>query len=219
MTEIKKIEERYQRRKEIPIIDNFYFRYFAKSERELIFHKKVSKLFDTNTSKILEIGAGNGDNLLFFKRLGFKWHNIYANELLPERFIDLKNNLPTATLIPGNALDLNFQNEFDIVFQSTVFTSILDDDFKRKLALKMMQVVKKDGIILWYDFTFDNPKNPDVKGIKKSEIKSLFREAKYIDFQKVTLAPPISRRIGRFYNPINSLFPFLRTHIIAVIKL
>ena len=35
----------------------------------------------------------------------------------------------------GNAADLRFPNgSFDIVFQFTVFTSILDPDLKRKVA-------------------------------------------------------------------------------------
>ena len=56
----------------------------------------------------------------------------------------------------------------------------------------MLRVLKKEGIILWYDFSYDNPKNPDVKGIKKEEIINLFPNCKFT-FNKVTLAPPIVR--------------------------
>jgi len=95
---------------------------------------------------------------------------------------------------------------------------VLDAELKQRLADKMMDMVKPEGIILWYDFMFDNPRNKHVNGINKAEIKKLFAKGKDIQFNKVTLAPPISRRLYRIYSFINTLFPFLRTHIIAVIK-
>jgi hypothetical protein len=97
--------------------------------------------------------------------------------------------------------------------------NMLDPGFRRELALKMMQMVKADGLILWYDFKYDNPYNKNVKGVTKNEIRKLFMEAGEIKFYSVTLAPPIGRRISTLYNLINFVFPFLRTHLIAVIKL
>jgi hypothetical protein len=82
----------------------------------------------------------------------------------------------------------------------------------------MFAMTKKDGLILWYDFKYNNPKNKDVKGIGKNKIRELFKQAKTIEFHNVTLAPPIGRKVKRFYNLVNFLFPFLRTHVIAVIK-
>ncbi|MGA2406167.1 MAG: class I SAM-dependent methyltransferase [Bacteroidales bacterium] len=221
MNEIRNIEDRYKKRSENPKKENFYFQYFAKSERELIYSEIVNKYWKSNfrSCKILEIGAGGGDNLLFFHRLGIPWQNIFANELLMERVCLLRENLKSSTIISGDALDLDYDHYFDIVFQSTVFTSILDNNFKRELALKMMKMVKENGIILWYDFKYNNPYNPDVKGVNKKEIRELFKEANEIVFHNVTLAPPIGRRINKWYNLFNFLFPFFRTHLITVVKL
>jgi 2-polyprenyl-3-methyl-5-hydroxy-6-metoxy-1,4-benzoquinol methylase len=221
MNEVQNIRNRFSRRSEHPAKRNLYFEYFIKSERELKYYEIINSHAQENLRnyRIMEIGAGGGDNLLFFHRLGIAWQNLYANELLEERVGMLEENLKSSVIIPGNALDLKFDKAFDVVFQSTVFTSVLDRNFKRELALKMMKMVKKDGIILWYDFKYDNPFNKDVKGVSKKEIKELFKEAHYIDFHSVTLAPPIGRRIGRWYNLFNFLFPFLRTHLIGVIKL
>ena len=155
--------------------------------------------------------------MIALKRFGFAWDNIYANELLDDRVEILVKNLPNSNIYSGDALKLEFKNYFDVVFQSTVFTSILDFDFKQKLANKMFDMAKDDGLILWYDFKYNNPNNPDVKGVDKSEIKRLFSNSKKIIFHNVTLAPPIGRKVGKFYNLFNALFPFLRTHIIAEI--
>src|SRR3989440_8774150 len=64
---------------------------------------------------------------------------------------------PRSTLFPyttlfrsGGALALR-SDSFDVVMQVTVFTSILDPDLKRRVALEMLRVVKQDGLILWYE--------------------------------------------------------------------
>jgi len=222
--ETQKIVNQYERRKNDEKVrrhsENFYFNHYAQSERELIYTEIIKKHFSSPDSiKLLEIGAGTGGNIFIFKRIGFKWENIYANELLPDRFEVLKNTFPEIKTYEGDACDIEFnkENSFDIVFQSTVFTSILDFDFKLKLANKMWSLLNPGGIILWYDFAFDNPHNKDVKGIKKSEIAKLFSKSKRITFHKTTLAPPIGRRVKNLY-PFFNIFPFLRTHLIAEIE-
>jgi len=222
--ETQKIRERYEKRKNNSLIKqnnaNLYFNHFAQSERELKYAEIIQENFsDPENIKFLEIGAGSGGNLFFFKKIGFLWENIHANELLPDRLDVLKKTFPQIQIHSGDAcaIEKQFEKNFDLVFQSTVFTSILDLDFKKKLAEKMWSLLRDKGIILWYDFSFDNPNNPDVKGVTAKEITSLFPLARKITFYKTTLAPPIGRRIGKFY-PLINLLPFLRTHLIAVIE-
>lgn len=220
--EIKEIRARYERRslksKSSRNDKNWLFSYFVQVEREMFYSEIIKKRTIINDIKLIEIGAGAGGNLLFFHRLGIPFSNIYANELLEDRSEVLKRKMPLINIHIGDACELKYNEEFDIVFQSTVFTSILDKDFKQKIANKMWEMTKQDGVVLWYDFKYNNPNNKDVKGIDKKEIKELFPLAKEIDFYPVTLAPPIGRRVGKFYNVINFFFPFLRTHLIAVIK-
>jgi SAM-dependent methyltransferase len=223
MDEIERIRERYSKRANSHYgkSDKYFLSglYFS-SEREIVYAQVIRQFFgkDLSQLKIMEIGAGGGNNLLFFKRFGFSWENIYANELLEERFEILQQQLPNAVCVQGNALELEYVEQFDIVFQSTVFTSILDNDFREKMARKLYDMTKPGGIILSYDFTYNNPTNKDVLKLTKKEIRKLFPENDGIVFKQVSLAPPIARNVGHYYNLINSLFPFLRTHLIAVIK-
>lgn len=221
--ELEKIQERYAKRAYSELVkkqqSNWVFNYYIQVEREFIYSqilrkssKKISNI------KLIEIGAGTGNNLLFFHRLGIPFNNIVGNELLEDRAKFLKQNIEAIHVDIGDATELSYNEEFDIVFQSTVFTSILDTEIKEKLATKMWEMTKKDGFILWYDFKYNNPSNKDVKGVGKSEIRELFPNNKGIDFYNVTLAPPIGRLIGKAYNIVNFLFPFLRTHLLAVIK-
>ena len=45
----------------------------------------------------------------------------------------------------------------------------------------------------WYDFWL-NPTNPQTRGIRPAEIRRLFPNCRY-EFHKITLAPPIARRV------------------------
>jgi glycosyltransferase involved in cell wall biosynthesis/SAM-dependent methyltransferase len=220
--EIELIRERYAKRSNHAkqTAKCFYAGLYTVKEREIQYACIIRENLghDLSTKRIIEIGAGSGSNLLFYQNLGFKWENIYANELLEERYRALCERLPHSTCILGDALKLEYKNEFDIVFQSTVFTSILNQEFRKNLAHKMVEMLKPGGIIISYDFTWNNPQNKDVRKLTKKDIRSLFSQCNEIQFKRVTLAPPVSRRVGRWYDIVNFLFPFLRTHTIAIIK-
>lgn len=225
--EIENIKHRYLNRENIPSfkyspLNPAIFMTNQEKERAII---KWLQCFDFSLIrelKLIEIGCGSGQNLMQFVKLGFTPKLLIGNELLSERVTSAREKLPIELkIIEGDALELDFpSNCFDIVFQSMVFSSILDKDFRYALAKKMWQLVKPGGGILWYDFIYNNPRNKDVKGIKLDEIKLLFPHGK-IKKWKLTLAPPISRGITRIhpvmYNVFNS-FPFLRTHILCWIK-
>lgn len=172
--------------------------------------------------QVLEVGCGSGGNLLELLRMGFSPANLVGNELLPERSAAARLNLPEATSVfHGDALQLPFEQcSFDIVYQSTVFTSLLDANFQQQFANKIWSWVKPGGAVLWYDFTFDNPNNPDVKGVSLARIRQLFPEG-VIHARRVTLAPPISRRVCKLHPTLYTLLnflPFLRTHVLCWIE-
>ena len=65
---------------------------------------------------------------------------------------------PGADLRAGDASRLPWPDaSFDLVLQSTVFSSILDSDMRRAVAAEMRRVLKPGGLILWYDFFYNNP--------------------------------------------------------------
>lgn len=169
--------------------------------------------------RVLEIGCGSGSNLLELASLGFDASRLVGNELLPQRAAAARRQLPAATVLhEGDATQLPFDaNSFDLVYQSTVFSSLLDDAFQQRLANAMWRWVRPGGAVLWYDFTYNNPRNADVRGVPLARVRNLFPSAR-IDAKRVTLAPPISRRACRMsplaYGVFNAL-PFLRTHLLC----
>ena len=171
--------------------------------------------------KILDVGCGLGGWLRNLLQYGAKPENLYGIELLHERFRRANYLCPNMNIIRGNAVNIDYDNEmFDIVLQSTVFTSITNYEIKKRIASEMLRVLKKDGIILWYDFRYNNPKNNNVSGIGKREIIRLFPECDY-EFQSVTLAPPIVRKLAKISWLscfLLSKITFLRTHYFAIIR-
>ncbi len=147
--------------------------------------------------RILEIGSGDGFWLREFVKWGAKPENVTGLELLPER-VSTSRRLcaPLVLTLQGSGAAIPFPvDSFDIVLQSTVFTSIQDAELRSKVANEMTRVLRPDGFILWYDFFVNNPANPDVTAVGSKEIRSLFRGCR-VDLKRITLAPPITRRLA-----------------------
>lgn len=216
------IAAQYARRRNTPGLEKRYgpsaYNSHLVKEREARYARIIRQLGDPGQLRLLEIGAGTGANIPFFLQLGIAPEHLHANELLPERVRALRQAQPAITIHPGNALDIPqaLDGSFHIVFQSTVFTSVLQAAIKQQIARRMWALLRPGGLILWYDFTFDNPANPDVKGVGIREIKRLFPEAPAFRLHRVTLAPPIGRRVGVLYPLFNAL-PLLRTHLAGAI--
>jgi ubiquinone/menaquinone biosynthesis C-methylase UbiE len=227
MNESERIKKAYNKRK-IQQKGNLYS-YFNKGNLYIIQSREriildllrefnFSKLSD---KKILDVGCGYGGELRNIVKYGAKPNHLYGIELIEDRIEIAKDVNPNINFRCGNALNLPYQDEsFDIVAQFTVFTSILKKGIKKDIAKEMLRVLKKEGIILWYDFSYNNPRNPDVKGIKKKEIINLFPNCKFT-FKRVTLAPPIVRFIAPRSWLLCYLFEklsFLCTHYLVIIR-
>jgi SAM-dependent methyltransferase len=174
---------------------------------------------DLSTLRLLEVGCGTGGNLLELLRLGFVPGHLSGVELIPERFAFARDVLPAGlALFEGDASRLTLAPAcMDIVFASTVFSSLLDNGFQEDLAAAMWAWVRPGGGVLWYDFSVDNPRNRDVRGMPLRRVRQLFPGGT-MQARRVTLAPPLARAVTRLHPLLYNLFntvPLLRTHVLA----
>jgi len=223
-TEIKK---RYERRESAGISGRYSpfnpaYRFFSHDAEEgLLSVLSRHGITDLSDSRILDVGCGRGDWLRKMVSYGARPDNLHGVELM-EKFVEQGRPLmpPGVTLQAGSAERLDYPDgHFDIVMQFMMFTSILDSGLKERIAAEMLRVTRPGGAIIWYDFRYDNPRNPDVKGIGKAEVRELFKGCD-ADFVSVILAPPLIRAFIRIPAVCRILraVPFLRSHLIAFIK-
>lgn len=172
--------------------------------------------------RVLEVGCGAGQWLRDLVRWGARPEQVFGVELLADRVADARRSVaPGVTVQQGDLAALPFADaSFDLVLQSTVFTSILDPERRRRSAQEMRRVMRPGGMILWYDFHVDNPRNPNVRKVTASELVALFPGCA-VRSEKITLAPPLARLVAplssHLYNIITTLTP-LRTHTLAAIR-
>ncbi len=219
------VAERYARRRAGALADRYsllqpdVWQSVHERQRAMIGLFVQLGMTDLSGLRLLEVGCGAGGNLLELLRMGFAPANLAGAELLPERLAQARQVLPEAvTLWGGDASALAIAPASrDIVFQSTVFSSLLDDGFQQHLADAMWRWVAPGGGVLWYDFVVDNPRNPDVRGVPLARIRQLFPQAR-VHCRRVTLAPPIARALCRLHPglyPVFNALPLLRTHVLV----
>jgi SAM-dependent methyltransferase len=173
-------------------------------------------------SSFFEIGCGSGYWLREFIKWGVAPTNVTGIDLRPEALAIASHLCPQGvTLRCMNGSKLDFQDEsFDLVLQSLVFTSILDEEMRHYMAQEMLRVVKKTGLIIWYDFHIDNPWNPNVRGVCKAEIRRLFPNCR-IELERVSLAFPLVKILAPWSWAtcyFLARLRFLNTHYLGVIQ-
>jgi ubiquinone/menaquinone biosynthesis C-methylase UbiE len=225
VVEQERIEQAYARRD-----SHSRYRYSDPSHLLLVQERETKLLealantgrFSFESSTILEVGCGTGAWLRDFVRWGARPENIWGVDLLPGRIAEARELCPAGVTLQGqDATSLEVPDaSFDLVLQSTVFSSILNSNMKRRLAQEMLRVLRPEGLIVWYDFHVNNPWNPDVRGVGKAEIKDLFPGCD-ISLQKLTLAPPIGRRVApvstSLYRALSCIRP-LCSHYLGIIS-
>jgi SAM-dependent methyltransferase len=171
--------------------------------------------------RILEIGCGGGQVLAEFLSWSAGVENLYGVDLLPERIESVRKQYPEIHIECANAEQLSFSEaSFDLALFFTVFSSILDESMRKGVAGEARRVLKKGGAVLWYDFRYDNPGNPNVRGMRKKDIRRLFPDFGF-SFQTLTLLPPLTRRLGSLAPALYPLFSrvlFLRTHSLGLFR-
>jgi SAM-dependent methyltransferase len=223
--ETDRLRERYARRQTSSVASRYdplspsVYLPMQEKERALIRWIMEYGIDPVAERRVLDVGCGTGEDLLQLIRLGFDPAKLVGCELLPERAEEARRRLPgSVQIVVGDAVTASLDEAaFDVVMHTTVFTSILDDEFQAALAERMWSLVRPGGGVLWCDFVYDNPRNPDVRGIPVRRVRTLFPHGSFRS-RRIGLAPPLSRSLTRIhpalYGVANTI-PWLRAYVLC----
>jgi ubiquinone/menaquinone biosynthesis C-methylase UbiE len=223
--EVRRIREVFEQRKQAHVSEwiphfNLYARYMLYERNGVLIDAlRKLKVKTLGGMKILDVGCGGGTLLRYLYDFGAKPRDCYGIDVLEDTLRGAKELSPNVGFFVASAACLPFADEaFDLVFQSLVFTSVLDPKIKQTIASEILRVLKKGGRFVWYDFTYNNPQNPNVRGVGRREIRELLPGCK-LHFWRLTLAPPIGRitaALSPFLFHLLSQVPFLCTHCLCI---
>lgn len=154
-------------------------------------------------------------------RLGAGAGDVMGIDLLPDRLAAARQSHPSLPLALANAAHLPFPDEaFDVVVCFTVLSSVLDPGLARSIASEAERALRPGGLVIWYDLRVGNPRNRNVRGLRRSEVAALFLRCSG-PFRSVTVIPPLVRALGQrssvAYRWLRRL-PATRTHWAAVLR-
>ncbi len=197
---------------------------------DMLWKMQVHRFVDTlekygikclNDLLVLDVGCGRGNMLDALCTRGAQAENLFGVDLLDDRIFQAQQAYPKFQFSVQDARQMSFADGmFDLVLQSTVFSSILDDGVSRCMAGEMLRVVKNGGLIFSYDVRYRNILNANTRPIKKAALRSLFPHCR-LDFYSCTLIPGLVRVLAPCLPRLCLILeniPILRTHYLTVIR-
>ncbi len=171
--------------------------------------------------RVLEVGCGTGGELARFVGWGADPSRLFGVDIVADRIHIAAASYPAFRFAVGDGAHLPYAGgSFHLVLLSTVLSSVVDEDVQRGIAAEVDRVLGAGGAVLWYDFRVSRPQNPDTRGIGVRRLRELFPSYRPL-LETVTVAPPISRRLGPTTGvlyPLLARIPWLRTHVIGVLR-
>jgi SAM-dependent methyltransferase len=171
--------------------------------------------------RVLEVGSGSGGNLRRMIDYGVPACNLFGFDLLADRLDDSRRQCPEIAVVQADGTAIPFTSaSFDLILHFGVFSSLTQDQTRQAFAREMRRVLRPDGLILWYEFRVNNPRNPDVKAVPPAELRALFPDCDCA-FARTVLAPPLTRLLYPRLPALCDLLgrvPFLLTHYVASLQ-
>ncbi|MCC7366809.1 MAG: class I SAM-dependent methyltransferase [Chloroflexi bacterium] len=169
--------------------------------------------------RMLDVGCGDGAFLRRLVSWGADPGLLNGVDLLPERVAAAQRVDPGIDVQQADASALPFEPAaFDLVFQHTAFSSILDDGMRRAVAREIERVLRPGGLMVSYDFRVARDRR-NTRPLRAADLAALF-PGYAADVRRVTLVPPLTRALaGRSWLlcEILEAIPLLRTHELVVL--
>jgi ubiquinone/menaquinone biosynthesis C-methylase UbiE len=182
---------------------------------------KDAGVWPPNEARVLDVGCGEGKEVMRFVDWGTRPGRITGADLLAPRIRAAHERYPEATFVRCDGTQLPFPDaSFTVVCAITLFSSVLDDGIRESIANEMDRVLEPGGIVLWYDMRIRNYGNRQVRPVPRRELERLFPHFA-TTVKTITLIPPLARKLGGLASvlyPALAAVPVLRSHHIAILR-
>jgi ubiquinone/menaquinone biosynthesis C-methylase UbiE len=172
--------------------------------------------------RVLDVGCGEGGVLRDLLRYGARPEKLAGVDLLLSRLASARALNPHMAFSVADVASLPYLDaSFDLLLAFTLLSSVVDAGARRATASEMLRVLRTGGVLIIYDF-WVNPRNPDVRPLRRAEVRRLFPGCTF-NWRRVTLAPPLLRLLapvpgGWLACYLLEKLPFLCTHFLVAVR-
>jgi ubiquinone/menaquinone biosynthesis C-methylase UbiE len=176
---------------------------------------------DLTTARVVDLGAGDGGDCAQFVELGVGRGRLVALDILETRARHASRSHAGLSSIVANCSTLPFPDgAFDVVYQSTMLSSVLDDERRSRILKEVDRVLRRGGVFLSYDVRYKNPWNRHTRPLNAAELRRLLRGWS-VRMRTVTLIPQVARLVA----PVSTTgcrmletVGLLRSHLLALAR-
>src|SRR5262249_53313029 len=176
---------------------------------------------DVAGARLLDLGAGSGEDCDRFRQFGFRPERIVALDLLQEYVRSARSSHAWLAALQADGALLPFRDgSFDVVHQSTMLSSVLDRDRRARILHEVRRVLAPGGLFVSYDTRYPNPWNRNTRPVLSSELCAAFPGCR-VRARSITPIPQLMRFLGSFAGPMWRVIervPPLRSHLLAVVR-
>ena len=198
MNDLKRMKEFYRNRdnNEWSIFNCYPF--FLDCKQTFLI-TKILKNVNLETSKFLDIGAGEGNFIFKMMSLGTKYYNVTAIEYLEARYENLIDKLPNIESINDDFLNVNIEKKYDIITLMAVLTSITDNNIRYSILEKALNSMSEGGILILYDYFNENEVflNENYRALSLDKVKKISENNQFVVYKNVYLRSKYAKGLCR----------------------
>ena len=144
----------------------------------------VQKLLEhRKTGLVLDVGMGEGRDVLFLAEKGFQVTGVDLSEIAVNKCLKLaeEKGLSVEAFV-GDFLDFYPNNRFDIIISNSTL-HLMEKDSVRRAIVRMKKMTRKNGLNIIAVFTEEDTSDVPYK-FKKDELKLFYKDWKVIDYKE-----------------------------------
>ena len=176
---------------------------------------------DLSALRVLDVACGGSGFLHQLIDWGATPAHLTGSELQQDRLEHARLHTAPGVRWHLGQLDALPKDSVDLVSAHAVFSAILDNALRRRLADEMWRVLKPGGWTMIFDVRYGNPRNGSVRKVSEVELLS-FWPTDERHYRTLILAPPLGRAMSglpwMLPELLAALLPPLRSHFIYMAR-